>query len=202
MFEAFILAGGRSSRMGKNKPEIELGGSTLLQHAADVLQAAGASRIAVVSSAFAPAGIETIPDIFEGRGALGGIHSAMKHASGDTVFILACDFPFVTAGLIELLLDKFDSHEYDAVIPAQPDGRIQPLAAVYGRERCLAECEAILGNDEASGAVNALIDRLKTRVVAFEEYSGLENSQRLLLNLNTPEDLEKAEKLVDQGQRV
>jgi molybdopterin-guanine dinucleotide biosynthesis protein A len=192
MFEAFILAGGGSSRMGRNKADIVIAGSTMLEKTAAALREAGASTITVVSSKQSFKGYGSIADVFEGRGALGGIHSALKHASGDLIFVAGCDFPFISSEFVKFLVDVSTSDGSDCVVPEQEDGRPQPLSAVYSREKCLKVCESMLTDEDSSNAVYALMDRLAVRLVRFDEYAHMANSRHLLMNVNTPEQLERA----------
>ncbi len=181
--------------MGREKALIEVGGVRLLDRVAAAAVDAGASRIAVVSSRGTIDGFETVPDIYRGKGALGGIHSALKHAGSDDVLICGCDLPFVSSEFFTLLIGAYKNGDDGGVVPEQPDGVLQPLAAIYSRSRCLPECEAILSDTEASYAVSALLDKVTPHVVPFSEYSHLANANRLLVNLNTPEDLERARNL-------
>lgn len=195
MFEAFILAGGRSTRMGADKAAALVGGTSMLDRIAEAAADAGAARITVVSSRGALEGYETVPDIFRGKGALGGIHSALKHSSCEAVFITACDFPLISAEFIRLLVDRFNGGSDCCVIPEQPDGVFQPLAAVYSRSRCLAICEEILSDPDSSNAVKALLDGTEPFHLSFGEYEHLRNADSILLNVNTPEELDQAGRL-------
>lgn len=164
----------------------------MLDRVAEALNGAGASRVTVVSSLDSASAFKTVADIHKGKGALGGIHSALYHSQSEAVFIAACDFPFLSAGLVRLLVDIFDESEDDCVIPVQRDGIVQPLAAVYSREDCLPAAEALLSDSGASCAVRSLLDRVSARYVPFEEYSDIGNADKALLNVNTPEELEAA----------
>lgn len=196
MFEAFILAGGKSSRMGTEKAAATVGGTPMLHRVAKALEYAGASAVTVVSSRGPFGDFETVADVYRGKGALGGIHAALRSSRSETVFVAGCDFPFLSSEFIRLLVDLFNEGAADCVIPVQADGREQPLAAVYSRAACLPVCETILSDAESSVAVKALTDRVSVRLVLFEEYSFLRDSSRVLLNVNTREDLQTAEALL------
>lgn len=196
MFEGFILAGGRSSRMGRDKASIEFEGSTLIERAAKVLRKAGAAKISlVVSDRPEPpdsAGLPVIRDEFPGAGALAGIHAALKACGSEIALVTACDLPFASADLAKLLIKALEGSGSDCAIPAQPDGRLQPLFGTYRRDTALRTAEQVLVDPEASNAVATLTDRLRTRILSFEDYSGLPNALHLLMNVNTPEELEAA----------
>lgn len=196
MFEAFILAGGMSSRMGRDKASIEFEGSTLIARTADTLKDAGATKVSVVlskrSETVAPGALPVIRDEFPDAGALAGIHAALKACGSEIAFVAACDLPFASADLAKLLIDALDRSGADCAIPVQPDGRIQPLFGAYRRDEAFVAVSRILEDPNASRAVAMLSDELRTRMLSFEEYSDLGNAGRLLLNVNTPEDLEQA----------
>jgi len=181
--------------MGADKAAAEVGGSPMLDRIAAAAADAEAARITVVSSRGSLEGYETIPDIFRGKGALGGIHSALKHATYEAVFIAACDFPLISAEFIRLLVDRFNGGSGWCVIPEQSDGVLQPLAAVYSRSRCRPICEEILADESTSNAVKALLERVEPLLLPFDEYAHLPTAENILINVNTPEELERAGRL-------
>jgi molybdopterin-guanine dinucleotide biosynthesis protein A len=71
-----------------------------------------------------------IADLRPGFGAWSGLHAAVAYSRSEWALVLACDYPFVTSDLLTLLAG-FASKECDAVVPVQPDGRLQPLCALY-----------------------------------------------------------------------
>ncbi|HEV2707108.1 MAG TPA: molybdenum cofactor guanylyltransferase [Pyrinomonadaceae bacterium] len=186
VIEGFILTGGASSRMGESKAHLRLGGQTFVARAREAL-AAIASQVSVVSShvgdeAF---GLAVVPDIYEGAGALGGLHAALTAARADWIAIVSCDLPFVSGELF-VRLAAFVRADADAVAPVQEDGRLQPLCALYRREPCLATAEALLRAGELRP--RALLGRLRTRLVKFAELSDLAGAPLFFRNVNTPED--------------
>jgi molybdenum cofactor guanylyltransferase len=193
--EGFILAGGASSRMGADKAHLRLGGRTLVGRAAAALGAV-TSGVSVVSSKpdAAAFGLPVVPDLLEGRGALGGLHAALAHANSGWAMILSCDLPFVTAALCERL-DALRGPEADAVAPLQPDGRPQPLCALYARAACLPVVVELLWADELRP--RALLARVRTRWVSFDEVAHLPGAEHFFKNLNTPEDFAEALRVAD-----
>jgi len=188
--EGFILAGGASSRMGADKAHLRLGGRTLVGRAADALRHVS-SKVSVVSSkpdagAF---GLPVVPDVFERRGAAGGLHAALAHASAEWGAVLSCDLPFVTGALFERLV-SLRGPDSDAVAPLQADGRPQPLCALYARARCLRVLEELLRAGELRPRV--LLSRVRTRWVPHAELADLDGAQRFFQNVNTPEDFAEA----------
>ena len=197
--EAFILIGGRSSRMGIDKASIELGGESLLHRAAETVReglpdtpvtavAASASQFAINAIA---SGVPFIFDLYEGRGPLGGLHAALANARSPWIFLLACDYPFVSAGLISFLSRRIDD-QFGAVVPEQSDGRMQPLCAFYKTEPAMALVQSILERPRVTPPMHEVAEGLMPQIVKFEEYSDLPNAPALFTNINTPDDLRSA----------
>ena len=202
MFESFILAGGRSTRMGTDKAFLMLGGKTFLDRIRDSLKTAGTRRVSVVTAhgkddGGGLSGISVIGDIYPGRGALGGIHSSLVSCSERYAAIVACDYPFVSAELFSLLHRTVETEAADVAVPVQPDGIVQPLCGLYDAEKCLLEIESMMEAPDLGRSVREMLERMNTREITYEEYSDLENSERLLLNVNSKEDLENARALLE-----
>jgi molybdopterin-guanine dinucleotide biosynthesis protein A len=197
--EAFILIGGRSSRLGTDKAFVELGGRTLAQRAVeDVRRGLSPERITMVAGSSTQFAIEAITadtpfifDLLEGRGPIGGLHAALSYASTPWIFVLACDYPFVSSELIGLLADNVDD-EYGAVVPEQDDGRLQPLCAFYKVETARAIVEEIIERPRVSPPMHEVVDLLNPLVVKFSKYGDLDGSEEFFVNINTVEDLERA----------
>jgi molybdopterin-guanine dinucleotide biosynthesis protein A len=188
--EGFVLAGGASSRMGADKAGLSIGGETFVARAARALGTI-ASRVSVVSSRdeHAHTGLRVVPDIHAGAGALGGIHAALHACRAPWAAIVSCDLPFATGDLFARLA-SFVSDERDAVAPVQPDGRIQPLCALYAVATCLPATGQMLAAGERRPRV--LLKRLRTRWVAPAEISDLPRAELFFTNVNTPDDYEQA----------
>lgn len=198
-FAGFILIGGKSSRMGKDKFSLVLDGKTFLQIAVETLQKAGIEQIFIVDKSERSAladGLSWIKDIYQNRGALGGIHSALTHSKTDWMIILACDYPFVTAELVGFLMKIAESENgFDAFAAIQADGKIQPLCAVYKTETCYKILSEMLANSDAKYSVRDFLNQIKTRYIEFSEIADLPNAENFFLNVNTPEDFILAAKL-------
>jgi molybdopterin-guanine dinucleotide biosynthesis protein A len=184
--EGFILAGGASSRMGEDKSRLSLGGRTFVESAAEALRAVS-TRVSVVSSrpGAESHGLPVVADLRFGLGALGGLHAALAACRAEWAAVVACDLPFVTGELLARL-SSARSDALDAVAPLQEDGRVQPLCAFYRARACAERVEELIRTDELRP--RALLSRVRSRLVAFEELRDLEGSGRFFLNVNTPED--------------
>ena len=190
--EGFILAGGASSRMGADKSRLTLKGLSFVEHAAAALRPLCA-RTSVVSSRHDASsfGLPVVPDIYESVGALGGLHAALKNCGAGWAAVVSCDLPFVTGELLRRLA-SFRADGVDAVAPHQPDGRPQPLCALYAIETCLPVAEDLIRTGEFRPRV--LLERVRTRRVAFAELSDLKGARLFFANVNTPEDYAEAQK--------
>ncbi len=132
--EAFILVGGHSSRFGSDKALFEIDGRAMVLHVADALRPHLATVTLVgQSTEYQDLGFPLIPDTVAGAGPLGGIVSALQHASAPRCLVVGCDMPLLASAPLALLLKEATSADVEAVIPRTPDGRLQPLCAVYAK---------------------------------------------------------------------
>ena len=198
--EGFILVGGASRRMGSNKAHLAFGGQTGVQLIATELRSL-TDRVRVVGSRDAPgdAAFENVPDLLEQWGALGGIHSAVQACQKGWAVVVACDLPLVTRDLFGRLWEV-NSKMFDAVVPMQPDGRPQPLCALYRRETIKAQTTRLIA--EGEHMPRALLDRVRTRWIEFSELADLSGSENFFLNVNTPDDYELARQILEGENRA
>jgi len=129
----YVLVGGASSRMGRNKALLPYKGTTLARSVAEVVRAAAGSAAMVGGQPLASGEIGFVPDLYPGEGPLGGILSALAHSRADWNLIVACDMPGVQPDFLSRLLDRADSGACDAVIPVGPSRQMEPLCAAYHR---------------------------------------------------------------------
>jgi molybdenum cofactor guanylyltransferase len=193
---AAIQAGGRSSRMGADKAWLPLDGRPMIEA---VLRAAQpiTDRLVIIVNAANPSvakyeqlaarwDAELLPDLHDYRGPLGGIETALRQcSSNESALILACDLPFVTTEFLQQLQAIHTTQHYDLTIPLDAAARPQMLAGFYAQD-CLTHVAAMLAADDLK--TQLLQARVKTRCVRFEEYSHLTAAERLLHNINAPED--------------
>lgn len=193
---AVILAGGRSRRMGSegDKALLRLGGRTLLARIVETLFAI-TDDIQVVGRAALPADCRPVrltADIIPGSGPLGGLHAGLRSAGHDVVFCTACDYPFLSADLVRLLVHHAPGRA--AVVP-----RVQSVAhvtqAVYVRD-LLPRIEAQL--EERRYRLHDLLSGLDIRWVEEAELRAVDPDLRSLLNVNTPEDWLRAQEYIGQ----
>jgi molybdopterin-guanine dinucleotide biosynthesis protein A len=182
----FVLAGGKSSRMGKNidKAFLDFGGRTLLDRALGVMRTI-CDKITVVGDPdkFAKYCESVVADVFPGCGPLAGIHTALVHSSAELNLMLAVDMPFVSTELLAFLFQAADNHAL-VTVPRIGKG-LQPLCAVYRPGfSIIAENALRAGNHK----IDAAFANVSIRVVEEDELTEAGFSERNFFNINTPED--------------
>jgi molybdopterin-guanine dinucleotide biosynthesis protein A len=177
---AWVLVGGRSSRMGSDKARADSGGRALALRVADK----AASVCATVSLVGDPAiyndwGLPVIADRLPGLGPLAGIEAALAASESDNNLIIACDMPALDENLLEALFAAGG----DCALPRHDDGKIEPLCAVYQRGCGPVIREALeSGVRKVTDALRSLEDHgLAIRYIRVSNPSSF-------ANLNTPED--------------
>ncbi len=182
--DVFLLAGGQSTRMGRDKAALELDRRTFLETIADAARPVARS-VTVVGREGASAGLPAVPDLRPGSGPLAGIETALSHATTEAALVIACDVPLVSTALLELLARLAAREPGTIVVPEDADGRLAPLCGVYPAAS-LGEVTRML--DAGERRPRALVDRFPSRVVVFAHYDHLPRSRDLLRNVNTPEE--------------
>jgi len=186
---AFILAGGKSTRMGVDKAFVELDGRTLLARGLELARGL-ASEVGIVGDVrkFEKFGA-VIKDIFQNCGPLGGIHAALRASATDLNLILAVDVPFVPARFLSYLIEQAGNCSSASAVVPRAAGGWQPLCAVYRRSFAEgAETALRAGHNK----IDRLFDLLEIRVIDEDELVGAGFSPDIFRNLNTPEELEVA----------
>jgi molybdopterin-guanine dinucleotide biosynthesis protein A len=192
----FILAGGKSSRMGPNtdKAFLDFHGQTLLERA---LTVAGmvCDRVTIVgdpgrfakygSSEYGP----VVADIFPGCGPLAGIHAALVHSTAELNLMLAVDMPFVSRELLAFLFAAAEPSDAIITVPRTGKG-FQPLCAVYRRDFSTVAEQALRAGKYK---VDAAFSSVPVQVIEENELAAAGFSERSFFNVNTPQDRLAAE---------
>lgn len=199
LFSGFVLAGGKSSRMNADKAFLEISGENFLDRAVKTLETVCENRVKIVLNSAQTHFIERLPadipyifDAFENRGALGGIHAALKNCETKYALILAVDLPLVTGDAIQKLADiTLSSNKFIAVVPRQTDGRWQPLCAVYHEKYCLPSLEQLLSEND-SASVRDFLELIAPREIPQHRLT-TNHDEDLFFNVNHPADFEMIE---------
>jgi molybdopterin-guanine dinucleotide biosynthesis protein A len=180
--------------MGSDKGLLLIGGRRLIAVVLDAIRPLFSETIVVANdpAAYGGLGVPVVPDRIPDSGPLGGIHAALYSSHSPFTFCIACDMPFVSPSVIAHLCALAPG--YDAVIP-RSDAGYEPLHAVYGRS-CLSFVECMVR--ERRLRVDELFASVRVRLVDAVELRPLDPCLRSFLNVNTPEELEAARRLLEQ----
>lgn len=175
----FVLAGGRSVRMGRDKALLPFAGVTLIEHvAAQMREAAGSVTIVGHPERYRSLGLPAIEEDFAGCGPLSGIEAALRSANGGWAAIAACDMPGVTASWLRDLVSSAIEGGVQAAVTLSAAGRPEPLCAVY-HSSLQAEARKALENGEF-----AVWRLLKNWKICWRPVS----EEQVPANVNTPEE--------------
>lgn len=188
LVRGYVLVGGQSSRMGRDKALLELDGRTLLRKTYELLErVCGQAVIVGPAARYASLGLPLIEDARPGCGPLSGLESALADCQGSArgaaewALVVACDMPSLDERALRQLLREAEKQDgAQAIVPVSADGRRQPLCALYragARDAVSKQLET--GNFRLLEALG----RLACRWVPFD-------SSRHFLNVNTPEEWE------------
>jgi molybdopterin-guanine dinucleotide biosynthesis protein A len=179
MISAAILAGGKNSRMGKDKAFLSVNGKSFIEHTIDELK--GFGNVLISSNdeeKFKKFGLPVVKDIYPDCGPMSGLHAVLKANGDDLVLTVPCDLPFFTSEFADKLVSSIG--KYDAVIPETDDG-YHPLCAVYTKN-CLPVFEEALNKGLYS--VSRSLKNLNVKYLQITDTEEIKN----LLNINTPEE--------------
>lgn len=194
MLSVVIQAGGESRRMGQDKGLLPFLGQPLIQRVIERL-ADLADEMLITTNRQAEyqfLGLPMVSDLLPGRGALGGMYTALSAARRPFVAVVACDMPFVSARLLASLFDRLTSGEADLAMPHSGQG-FEPFHAVYRRQTCLPAIEAALQADR--WRVDAWFAAVKLEVLQAEDVRRYDSQMLCFRNINTPDELRQAEEL-------
>jgi molybdopterin-guanine dinucleotide biosynthesis protein A len=185
-----VLLGGASSRMGRDKAALAVAGVAGATRIALALDALCDEVLLVGGTPPADAKGRAVADPAGPRCALRGLVAALEAARGERVLVVATDLPLLTDVFLRGLATAAGA---DAVVP-RPASKAQPLCAVYRRLPVLARAREQLAAGEL--ALHGLLDTLRVTWIEGERLRALDPAGTALLNVNTPEDLVRAEALL------
>ncbi len=191
---AIILCGGKSSRMGRDKASLPFGPELMLQRVVRLLsEVVDSSAIVVVSAAGQilpplPPEIRVACDENPGRGPLEGLAAGLKAMPDhvEAVYATSCDVPLMVTGFVRAMFNHLGNHEIAVPVEGQFH---HPLAAVY-RPRVLTTVQQLLNANRLRPRF--LFDEVDTIEVHVESLREFDPTLSTLMNLNHPDDYEKA----------
>ncbi len=193
-----VLAGGKSSRLGKHKALVEINGETLLQRVVSSLSFLDSNIIIVIARGqplpkiAGHSKLKIVTDAYAGKGPLVGIYSGLLASDSFYNFVVACDMPLLNPDLLLYMLQV--STGFDLVIP-RVNSMVEPLHAVYSRN-CLRLIESLL--EQGSLKIDRLLGLIKVRYVEAGEIDRFDQQHLSFFNINTEADLAKARELINK----
>lgn len=193
---AIILAGGKSRRMGTNKALLKINDVPTIQRITHQLKTFFHHPILVTNDpdAYSFLGLTTVKDQFPGKGPLAGIHAGLMASPHEVNVVMACDMPFISAGLSVSLVRRI--REYDAVVPII-NGIQHPLYSVL-KKKLVTSIEECIENDRLR--MKDFLDHLNVLYVTEKDLQKeADNSlDRIFFNMNELKEYEDAKKWAEE----
>ena len=185
----FVLAGGQSSRMGRDKALLEIDGVTLIVRAVKLVQAVLDEPTVIASKAgYESLGLRMVPDDFPGYGPLAGIATALHISQKPWNLVIACDLPYLTKAWLEYLIERASHSDADAVVPMNVRGP-EPLCAMYHKN---AEQRIRTGVQGGIRKVTDSFGNLRVEHVEPDQWKAFASGGLLFKNVNSPTDYKEA----------
>jgi molybdenum cofactor guanylyltransferase len=199
----YVLAGGGSTRFGRDKALVELSGKPMLSRMTELLQAVTKEvKLVAPPNKYAKLGIEILPDRWPGEGPLGGIIAALENtAASDPArqwnLILSCDMPFLTKDWLAFLAERVGKSRAQVVFPHSASGP-EPLCACWRSEAAATLRSAF---DRGVRKVTDGIATLRAEVLDETDWRRFDNAGRLFWNMNTAADFEEVRRVWEAERR-
>lgn len=189
----YVLAGGASTRMGRNKALLAFEGELLIVRAARLLSEAGLdAKIVGPPALYAPLGLATVEDLEPGLGPLGGIATALADSSRDWILAIAVDLPYLTPAWLSALaarsLRAGPPSAPDAILP-RSDRSLEPLSALYHRRLAGPIRQAL---DRGVRKITDALAGCRVEEIPPAEWKPFAPEGLLFENINTPADYARA----------
>lgn len=182
---AYILSGGKSSRMGKDKGLMLFKGKPLIQHVIEQLLPAVKNIVLLANNPeYKDFGLEVIGDYIKDIGPAGGIYTALKHTDTSCNFIVGCDMPYITTAAVEFIIQS--SYQSQITLPVYHQ-MIEPLCGIYSKE-CLTKWHELVLQNIVK--LNDMITYFKLQKLNMDNNELF--SEKLFHNINTQHDFENA----------
>jgi molybdopterin-guanine dinucleotide biosynthesis protein A len=187
-----IQAGGKSTRMGgEPKALLELGGRRIIERVLDAVAPVVDDVLIVTNTPalYAFLGVPMVPDVYADHGSLGGIFSGLAAASGEAAFTVACDMPFLHPPVARLVIGR--AGQADVVIPRVGE-QLETMHALYAKA-CLPHIEAKLKARQFK--IVGFFGGVSVVEIPERDVARLRAPDVVFMNVNTPEELERARAL-------
>lgn len=197
-----VLAGGRSTRLGRDKTQEKIFNRSLLQIVVDSLRGYDC-EIIITTAANKPLQqcidhpkLRIVGDVYPDKGPLGGIYTGLTESNSFYNLVTAGDMPFLNQNLLLHMLQI--SADSDVVIP-RLNGQLEPLHGIYSKD-CLATMECLLKLNNPS--VLQLLASVKTRHVEIDEINRFDPEHLSFFNINNENDLNRARELAKRRMKL
>ena len=192
-----IQAGGESRRMGQDKALLPFLGTTLVERVISRVAPLGDELLITTNNPqeYLDFKFPIFRDLLPGKGALGGLYTALSVARFPIVIVVACDMPFVNTDILAQAIEKLQANDVDVVIPKTEKG-YEPFHAVYRRESCLSAVQSALQSGEKR--LISWFPKVKVTPITESELDQYDPQRIAFRNLNTREDFLNAEVLAQE----
>lgn len=194
MLTVIIQAGGESRRMGKNKALLSFLGKPLISRVVERLRPIADDLLLTSNQpeTLAFLGLPVHRDVYPGGGALSGLLTALKVSTTPLTAVVACDMPFISPALLQFQQQILAGDEFDVVMPKTHQGH-EPFHAVYRTEVCVQAVEQAFLSGEKR--LISWLPAVRVCLLNEEDLAPFGSAERIFLNVNTPEEFERAEQL-------
>ena len=190
-FSIVVNAGGQSTRMGTDKALLDIGGKPMIERILE--QTAGLGDQLIITNTpeqYAYLGLPLASDVLPGKGALGGLYTALQAATQPYAVVLACDMPFVSRALLEYMMSLAEA--FEAVVPhllqaGEGQAEAEPFRAIYGKA-CLDPIRRALEANRLR--MISFFPEVRLRWVESDEIRRYDPGLTTFMNCNTPAELE------------
>ena len=181
--------------MGRPKQGLVLGGQTMLQRQLRLLTQVCHTAFVVGAQAAPFAGeVPAVPDVFPGRGPLGGIYTGLAHTRSEYNLVVSCDLPFLRSDFLEYLCHRAIGSSADVTVPQTAGHGFEPLCAVY-RRRMRRIIRASL--DSGNGKISRVFAKVRCEILEGKELARQRFSEAIFVNMNTPADYDAARRRIE-----
>src|SRR6266700_3594079 len=195
----YILVGGGSTRFGRDKALVEVGGTPMLERMVELRWSVTKEvRLVAAPSKYAGVGAGIVEDCWPGEGPLGGIITALEDAAksaanGEWNLIVSCDMPFLTREWLAFLCERAAKSKAQVVFPYSATGP-EPLCACW---QTAAEAKLRSGFERGVRKVTEGIALLRAEVLDQADWKRFDSARRLFWNMNTAADYEEARRILE-----
>ena len=189
-----VLVGGKSRRYGRNKALEFFQGERLIDRQVRTVGSLFSEVLVITNEPdlYLHLDVTIVRDVIPRQGPLGGIYTGLLFAQGKSVFVTACDMPFVQPAVVRRMVQL--ATDYDVIVPQKIEG-LEPLHAIYS-SRCLPHIEKML----ADGTLQVInfFPAVNVYRLSSEEIGQLDPQGLSFFNINTPDDMDRAKELLEK----